>query len=161
MDKHNVFLFYLFIEFFWLSNEEIFNNPSKIELESNPVDYKIIYQSNTAEINTGTETITLNVINDFIKFPHNSYLLSQPLFVFIKEGDYKNLFLGDGYYNFEISPDNEIQTHQPKINLPSDISNIQFTDYIKLKEKSNYKKEIDNMCKIQGGEVIFYGKSGQ
>lgn len=156
-----IFIFCLFGECFWLSKEEIFYNPFKTELESNLVDFKILYQSENAKYILASRTQELEVINDFVKFPHNSYLLSHSVFVFTDEKNNNYLFLEDGYYYFKISSDNEIETHQSKTSLSSDVLNIKFKDYIKLTKKSFYSKTENNICRIQECETIFFGKVEQ
>ena len=156
-----IFIFCLFGECFWLSKEEIFYNPFKTELESNLVDFKILYQSENAKFILASRTQELEVINDFVKFPHNSYLLSHSVFVFTDEKNNNYLFLEDGYYYFTISSDNEIETHQSKTSLSSDVLNIKFKDYIKLTKKSSYSKTENNICRIQECETIFFGKVEQ
>lgn len=149
-----IFIFCLFGECFWLSKEEIFYNPFKTELESNLVDFKILYQSENAKYILASRTQELEVINDFVKFPHNAYLLSQSIFVFTDELNNNYLFLEDGYYYFKISSDNEIETHQSKTSLSSDVLNIKFKDYIKLTKKSFYSK-TENIS-IYYYRMIFY-----
>ena len=111
--KTMTFFFYFFINIFSISFEEIINNPIKIDKEFNPVDYIIIYQSETAVIQTSTGTKTLNLKKNLEKFPHDSYLLSQPLFIFINEGNTYNIFLGNRFFQFSFttSPEKDIKTN--------------------------------------------------
>ena len=156
-----ILLLSFLLNLFCISKEEIINNPIKTDKENNPVKFKILFQSETVQIGTGDSALTLDVKNNFVKFPYDSYLFFQPLFVFVNEANNYNLFLGDGYYYFTISSENEIDSHQSKTSLSPDILDIQFTDYIMLKLKTGYFKEIDKMCKIQPNEIIIYGKTGQ
>jgi len=156
----NILLLYCFFFLISFSEEDIITNPIKTDKDSNPVDCRIIYKSITAEITSSS--LTLNILNNFVKFPHNAYLLSQPTFVFLNEGGFNNMFLGDRYFKFDFYED-EIKANSiiNPGNLPSDISNIKFTDYIMHIEYRGTTKQKDNMCKIDSNENIFYRKDGQ
>ena len=71
------FSFFIFILYFiCFLKGEIINNPVKTNKESNPINYIILYKSPTATIQT-TQTQILTISNSFIKFIHNSYIISQ------------------------------------------------------------------------------------
>ena len=156
----NILLLFSLFFLISFSEEDIITNPIKTDKDSNPVDCRIIYKSITAEITSSS--LTLNILKNFVKFPHNAYLLSQPTFVFLNEGGFNNMFLGDRYFKFDFYED-EIKANSiiNPGNLPSDISNIKFTDYIMHIEYRGTTKQKDNMCKIDSNENIFYGKDGQ
>ena len=142
------------------SKGDIITNPVKTDKDSNPVDSRIIYKSDTAEITS--LSLTLNILNNFVKFPHNSYLLSQTTFVFLNERSVNHMFLVDRFCQFDFYED-EIKeiSIMNKGSLPSEISHIKFTDYIMHIEYSGSAKQINNMCKVDTNEIILYGKDGE
>ena len=161
MKPINVILFLLifFQIFFFSQAEEIITNPTKIEKDSNPVNYIIIFESETAGINS----LTLNVKKNFVKFPHDSYLLTLPIFVFVNEQNKNNMFLEDKYFMFDFDQNNELQNRliTNNDNLPSNISDIKFTDYIMGIKYNQVSISKDKMSKIDVNEIIFYGKNGE
>jgi len=158
---YSILLLCVYLAFSSFSKAEKINNPSKIDKDSNPVNYRIIYKSETAEV-TFLST-TLNMQKNFVKFPHNSYLLSQPLFIFKNEGGALSAFLGDRYFIFQFNSDNEIDQYQikNKQSLSSEATNIQFTDYIMASLYSGQGKFKDRMASTKSQEIIFYGKEGE
>ena len=152
------FLIFLYFCFFPLSNESFINNPRKTDREINPIDCKIIYLTETAKIQKETVELTLDVIKDFIKFTHDSFIISQQLLA-VKDGEnIYFLFVEDNYYTLTLSSENEISSLSLKKCLSSDIKYIDFilSDY--------YAGEIaliGKMSPVKQEEIVLYGKSGQ
>ena len=55
---------------------------------------------NSEDIQAEDENLSLNIKKNFVKYPHDSYLISQNLFVFITEINHNHLFLENRYYSF-------------------------------------------------------------
>lgn len=160
---YNIIIFLYYLYFLSFSKEEIILNPIKTNKESNEVDYIIIFKSETVEIQAEDENLSLNIKKNFVKYPHDSYLISQNLFVFITEINHNHLFLENRYYSFSFSSENEIYVPSisNKKNLISNISNIKFKDYIMSISYLGQTIRKDVMCRIESNEIIFYGKNGQ
>ena len=158
---YSVLLLCLYLVFTSFSKAEKIINPIKIDKDSNPVKYQIIYKSETAEI-TSLST-TLEMQKNFVKFPHSSYLLSKPLFICQNEGGSLFAFLGDRYFQFQFNSDNEVKesTIMNQKSLPSEITNIQFTDYIIASFYSGQGLFRNRMASTTSQEIIFYGKEGE
>ena len=156
--KRGIFKQFYYYILFYLSKEIIINNPLKLDKESNPVNYIIIYQSDTAEIQKETETVLLNIIKDFNKFIHHSYIFSQSLFIFSDESNNYYLFIEYNFFQLILSNENEIQSLSNKKTFPN---NIQFMGYIKLFEHSGEMPQIGGKCKIPQNEIVLYGKTIQ
>ena len=153
---NGIFLLFTYIIFFSLSYGEMINNPILSSQISNPINYKIIYKSTEAQIES--ETQTLNIQEDFIKITHNSYTLFQPLIATIDENNNYYLFLEDKYYSITLNAENEINIKNFKKSFSS---NYNFTDYIKCEHYNSNIPIKDNMCAIEEDEIIIYGKTEQ
>ena len=157
-----LFLYYL-LYLIPLLNGELINNPIFNDQVTLPDSYPIIYKSEKAEFTSDSGAKSLDIKTNFVKFPHESYLISQPLFVFINENNKNNLFLGDSYFMFDFNSENDIKgnTIMNEEDLPSDVLNIKFKDYIMTTFYRGIIYNINKISSVQSNEIIFYGKDGE
>ena len=75
-----VLVLYLYCSFFSFAKGELLKTLVKTNKESNPIDYKIFYQSEDATIQSGEDTLTLKVWKNFTTI-HDSYLINPSLYI--------------------------------------------------------------------------------
>ena len=125
---------------------------------SGVIDFIILYKSTNAKIVKEGEEITLNIQNQYYKFPLDSYLVTQNKFVFRTEDGSLHLFFNNSYYAVTFNSENEIKEYINQNSLPIEAQQIQFKDYIMSNELSASLLEMDRMCVVGKSEAIFYGK---
>ena len=131
-------LFYILLFLPFTREEKDDDNPHRIDLESNPIDYIIIL---------GIDEI--NSINNIMKY-HDSYIFSKSFFFCSDKSNKKYLFIDNNLFSFTmVGKDNYSFSLEKRIS-----SDKQYTGYIAL-EKC-YKQEPFH--DKQQNEIIIYGK---
>ena len=132
-------IFYYSLLFLSLSKEDMFNNPKKIELESNPIDYIIII-----------DEPSISSINNIVNY-YDSYLPSQSLLLCIDESDTKFLLLENRLFSFRGEGEHYSFTYVKNI-----YSDVKYTGYITFNQFT--LEDGVNLCEIEENEILLYGK---
>ena len=92
--------------FFTISNQQIINNPNKINKQFNLIDYIITCNSQNVPI----DNKNLKIKEDNNKYILNSYIISQPLILCNDESNNNFLLVENNYYRVDKITDFDIQT---------------------------------------------------
>ena len=145
-------IFLLFFLFF-LSREEIINNPFKINDFPNPI---ITKQNSKYYIFTSGQFIIFNNDNRLIESTSSFIEYNKPYVLCIDESNYNDIYIksSNKYFNLTNLPSYS-KTSLPIITFPS---STEYVGYITEKEYSGcFSKHC--RCKENKNEIIIYGKS--
>lgn len=155
-----VLVLYLYCSFFSFAKGELIKTLVKTNKESNPIDYKIFYQSEDATIQSGEDTLTLKVWKNFTTI-HDSYLINPSLYICNDEsGEAKGhyVMIENRCYSINMPNENDIETIKGIINMTSE---VQYSSYIQGKYFEYGVRGVNASVDVIRNEIILYGKKGK
>ena len=152
VNEINIVIFIFLNILIFVTNTNIVNNPNKTNIETNPLDFYISFNSCIAKnYRLAGENLTIIEENEQVKFNGKSYTYSSNIFYI---NDTNNEFLFAGYNLYKINKDlnGDIIFGSIEKEIPN---NCKYFGYMKKQNPDGQKNEII-LYGINGRSIFFY-----
>ena len=148
-------ILFLIIFLFFLSREEIINNPFKINDFSNPI---IIKKNSKYYIFTSGQFIVFNNENRLVESTSSFSEYNIPYVLCFDESDHNGIYIKNpkNYFNLTNLPNYSQRSLPLLLEFPSSTN---YVGYMKETEYNGECTSYDCRCNVHKNEIIIYGKS--